>query len=104
MQIQINTDNHITGREELAAEVEGVVQGKLGRFSGQITRVEVHLGDENSHKGGSADKRCMMEARIEGRRPTAVTHQAGTLREAVSGAVDKLTAALDTTLGKLRNY
>ena len=36
------------------------------RFSAHITRVEVHLGDENAGKRGSDDKRCMMEARLEG--------------------------------------
>jgi hypothetical protein len=104
MQIQVNTDNHITGREELATQVESIVQQHLRRFSGQITRVEVHLGDTNSHKGGSNDMRCMMEARLEGRPPTAATEQAATLMQAVRGAAHKLEAALDTPLGKLRKY
>ena len=103
MQIQINTDNNIEGREELATQVEAVVQDSLRRFSEQITRVEVHLSDENSHKSGQADKRCVMEARLEGRQPTAVTHQAATLSEAVDGAADKLTASLESTLGRLRD-
>lgn len=103
MQIQINTDNNIEGREELAMQVEGVVQDSLSRFSDQITRVEVHLSDENSHKSGQDDKRCMMEARLEGRQPAAVTHQAATLSEAVDGAAEKLTALLESTLGRLRD-
>jgi ribosome-associated translation inhibitor RaiA len=104
MLIQINTDNHIEGREQLAAEVEAVVQSTLSRFSEQITRVEVHLGDENSHKNGADDQRCMMEARLEGRPPTAVTHQAETMKQAVDGAARKLKAALDTAIGRLRNH
>ncbi len=103
MQIQINTDNNIEGREELATQVEGVVQDSLSRFSDQITRVEVHLSDENSHKSGQDDKRCMMEARLEGRQPAAVTHQAATLHEAVDGAAEKLTNLLESTLGRLRD-
>ena len=103
MQIQINTDNNIEGREELATQVEAVVQESLRRFSEQITRVEVHLSDENSHKSGQDDKRCVMEARLEGRQPAAVTHQAATLHEAVDGAADKLTASLESTLGRLRD-
>jgi len=103
MQIQINTDNNIEGREELATQVEGVVQDSLSRFSDQITRVEVHLSDENSHKSGQDDKRCVMEARLEGRQPTAVTHQAATLNEAVDGDAEKLTASLESTLGRLRD-
>ncbi len=103
MQIQINTDNNIEGQEELATQVEAVVQDSLRRFSDQITRVEVHLSDENSHKNGQDDKRCVMEARLEGRQPTAVTHQAATLHEAVDGAADKLAASLESTLGRLRD-
>ncbi len=101
MHVQVNTDNHIEGREALATRVEAVVQESLRRFSDQITRVEVHLSDENSHKGGD-DKRCMMEARLEGRRPTAVTHQAATLDQAIDGAADKLQRSIESTLGRLR--
>jgi ribosome-associated translation inhibitor RaiA len=104
MQILVNTDNHITGREELAAQVESIVQDALGRFSKQITRIEVHLGDANSRKGGDDDKRCMMEARLEGHQPTAVTHHAGDLMMAVDGAADKMKAALDHLLGRLRDH
>ena len=74
MQVQINTDHNIEGREVLTTQVRGVVEGALTRFSDHITRVEVHLSDENSHKGGQNDKRCMLEARLERRRPVAVTH------------------------------
>ena len=102
MHVQVNTDNHIEGREVLATRVEAVVQESLRRFSDQITRVEVHLSDENSRKGGQDDKRCMMEARLEGRRPTAVTHHAATLDQAIDGAADKLQRSIESTLGRLR--
>lgn len=91
MQIQINTDHTIEGHEALAAQVSAVVESALSRVSDHITRVEVHLSDENSDKHGQSDKRCMMEARVEGRQPIAVTHQAATLDQAVNGAADKLT-------------
>jgi len=103
MHIQVNTDNNIEGREELATQVEAVVEEALSRFSRQITRVEVHLSDENSHKSGQNDKRCMMEARLENRRPTAVTHQAATLDQAINGAADKLQRSIESTLGRLRD-
>ena len=103
MHIQLNTDSHIAGREEMAARVEAVVEEALSRFSDQITRVEVHLSDENSHKSGQNDKRCMMEARLENRRPTAVTHQAATLGQAISGAADKLQRSIESTLGRLHD-
>ena len=41
MQIQINTDSNIQGREELATEFRIVVEDSLSRFSDHITQVEV---------------------------------------------------------------
>ena len=103
MQIQVNTDHNIAGDEALATHVRGVVEGALGRYSDHITRVEIHLTDENSHKSGGNDKRCVMEARLESRKPVAVTHEAATPHEAVDGAAHKLAAMLESTLGRLRD-
>lgn len=103
MQIQFNSDSSVTGNESLAARASAEVEHALARFSGQITRVEIHLSDENSHKGGADDKRCMMEARLEGRQPMAVTHKAATLDDALSGAADKLKTAVESILGKLHD-
>lgn len=100
MQIQVNTGNNIRGRETLVSEVETAVENNLRHFQTHITRVEVHLSDENNHKGGQ-DKRCMMEARIEGRQPLAVTHQSETLSQAVDGAAKKMKASINSALGKL---
>lgn len=101
MQIRVNTDNHIKGSENLKAQVEESVAGTLSRFRDRITRVEVHLGDENAHKQGPADKRCMIEARLEGRQPIAVTHHAESIDQAVRGAAQKIERALDTEIGRL---
>jgi ribosome-associated translation inhibitor RaiA len=103
MQVQVNTDRHIGGHEALAGHVRDTVQGALGRFSEHITRVEVHLSDENGDKSGQNDKRCVMEARLEGRQPVAVTHQAATLEAAVDGAAGQLTRVIEKTLGLLRD-
>jgi ribosomal subunit interface protein len=101
MQIQINTDHNIEGHEALKAEVTGVVENALSRFSEHITHVEVHLSDENSDKkGGQDDMRCMMEARLEGHHAIAVTNQATTLDQAVDGAADKLAKLIENTLGR----
>ncbi len=105
MQIQMNTDGNIEGHEALATQVSGVVESALSRFSDDITRVEIHLNDENSEKkGGNADMRCVMEVRLEGRQPIAVTHQAATLDQAVDGAAGKLTRLIESTLGRLRDH
>jgi ribosomal subunit interface protein len=105
MQVQINTDRNVTGREELARHVEDKVNAALERFSDRLTRVEIHLGDENSDKkSGDADKRCLIEARPAGLRPIAASHRAATVDLALDGALDKFKRALTNTLEKLRKY
>lgn len=100
MQIQINTDHNIDGHEAFSTHVTGVVEHALNRVSDHLTRVTVHLSDENSRKGGKADKRCVMEARMEGHQPVAVTHQADSLHQAADGAAHKLARLIDSTVGR----
>lgn len=103
MQIHINTDRNIEGHEALATQISGVVESALSLFSVHITRVKVYLSDENSDKKGGHDHmRCVMEARLEGRQPVAVTHQAATVEQAGDGAADKLTRLIESTLGRFR--
>ncbi len=104
MKIQFNTDVHIDGTEALAAQVSTTVEQALERFSAHITRVEVHLSDENGRKRGQEDQRCMLEARLEGRQPVAVTEHAATLDQAVHGAAQKLAHLLDSMLGRLHDH
>lgn len=107
MQIQVNTDDQIEGRDALARRVQAEVADVLDRYSDQITRVEVHLSDENSaSKSADArgDKRCLLEARPAGLQPVAASHQAPTLDEAVSGATAKLGRLLDSLLGKRKDH
>ncbi len=81
-----------------------MIQGTLDRFSDRLTRVEVHVGDVNSNKKtGIADIRCMLEARLAGLQPIAVSHHAATVDRAVAGAADQLSRSLDSTLGRLDN-
>ena len=104
MQIQINTDHNIHGYESAAATAVATVENALRRFSAHITRVEVHLGDENASKRGSDDKRCMMEARLEGQPPVAVTHHGATIVQAIDGAAEKLVHRLERALGRLHSH
>ena len=101
MTIQFNTDKNISGHQEFANESTERIAKKLKRFEDHITRIEVHLSDENGHKNSENDIRCLMEARMEGRQPITVTHDANTKQQALSGATDKLKAALDTVVGKM---
>lgn len=102
MKIQVNTDTHIDGHERLAAHVSATIEHALKRFSDHVTRVEVHLSDENGEKSGPHDQRCMLEVRLEGRQPVAVTEHADTQEQAVVGATQKMQRLLDSTLGRLQ--
>lgn len=101
MQIQINTGESVNGREALYRHTEDVVKDALGRFADHVTRVEIHLSDVNGHKIGDNDKRVLMEARIAGRPPIAVTEQAGSLHQAIDGATQKLKRSLDGAFAKM---
>ncbi|MFN3823738.1 MAG: HPF/RaiA family ribosome-associated protein [Pseudorhodobacter sp.] len=103
MQIQVNTDDNIEGNDALTAQVEAEVRDGLSRFADQITRVEVHLSDENAGKGGSDDQRCLLEVRPTGQQPMAVTHQAATVEEASAGAVQKMQRKLQSSFGRQNN-
>lgn len=104
MQIQVNTDNHIEGSDRMENYFSEVLHATLKRFEDKITGLEVHLTDENSDKGGVDDKRCLIEARINGLAPQAVTHHANTVELAVKGAADKMKKLLDHTFDKMRTH
>ena len=104
MQVQTNTDKNIPGGDRLSQYVKSSLDSKLSRFSEHLTRVEAHLSDESGQKPGSANKKCVMEARPRGMQPLAVTHSADTLDHAISGAVEKLERLLDSTFGQLSSH
>ena len=103
MQININTDKTIERHSGLDEHVETVVKAAVARFGEQITRVEVHLSDDNSQKSADGGNRCMLEARVTNYQPIAVTQHAATLHQAISGAADKLKRAVDSALGRLHD-
>jgi hypothetical protein len=104
MQVLFSTDHTIDGHERLASYATEVVNHILGRFDQHVTRIEVHLTDIDGAKDIGEDKRCVMEARIEGRPPVAVTHLADEVGPALDGAARKLRRALDTVFGKMREH
>lgn len=104
MIIQFNTDKNIEGNEKLEAYVKTSITDELARFKDHITRIEVHLSDENGAKTGQRDKRCMLEARIENLQPIAVTCEAATIEQALFDALEKLQTAMKTAEGKLKHH
>jgi ribosome-associated translation inhibitor RaiA len=103
MQIQVNTDARVEGREALLKWVEVEVAERLARFRDRVTRIEVHLSDSNGDKSGAKDKRCVMEARPNGLPPLAASFDAATVADAFTGAAEKLKHALDHALERSKD-
>ena len=103
MQINVNTDNTIDKHQGLDDHVESVVQSSIGRFSDQVTRVDVHLSNENKQKKADGGQYCMMEARVSGYAPVVVHEHSADLHQAVQNAGSKLARALDSALGRLQD-
>ena len=99
MKIQFNTDKTINGDEKQQEYYTTMIADELDRFKSQITRIEVHLSDENGN-----DMKCLLEARLEGMQAIAVSCQADTVEQAVSGAIDKLKTSLETIIGRLGKH
>ena len=104
MKIQINSDNTISENESMDNSFKTLIEDSLKYYSEHITRIEVHFSDENGNKDGLNDKRCMIEARLEGKQPTAVTAQEDTIEEALNSALEKMEALLKTELGRMKNH
>ncbi|MBX2905914.1 MAG: hypothetical protein KF744_07750 [Taibaiella sp.] len=105
MIVQFNTSSNVNGRERVINPFIDLITEELGRYKEHISRIEAHLTDEDGRKNGGDDKRCVLEARIEGRSPVAVHGHGDTYQQAVDSGIDKLKAALDTIFGKaLRHH
>lgn len=96
MHIQINTDHNLDGQAALAEPIRSALAHALRHVAAKITRLEVHLSDENGGQTGQRDQRCMLEARLQGRQPVACTAHAATVTQAVQAAADKLLSLLET--------
>lgn len=103
MEIQINTDKNIQGTEALEAMVSEKLNHELKHFADKISRIEVHLSDQNALKTGPDDIQCKIEARIKGKQPVIVSGRSGSKETAVIEAADKLKASLRTVIGKMKN-
>jgi ribosome-associated translation inhibitor RaiA len=103
MLVQVNAGSGVRVQADVASRIEDSVKSALEQYATEVRRVDVHLSDENSDKGGDDDKRCMMEALIGGHGRIAVTNFAGDLPLAIDGATEKLQKAIGHELGRLRD-
>ena len=101
MFIQIHTDNQIDSDNDRDSQLEDQIRQRLARFEDRITHVEVHVSDINGPRGGNADLRASLEARVNGLQPIAVIDNGPDVQRAVIGAAKKAATALDRQLGKI---
>jgi len=103
MDIQINTSNAVDGTGGFAVAMEETTRSRLARFEDRLTRVELHFSDETAARDTVKDKSCTIEARLAGGDPITVTNEADTLDLAATGALTKMTTALERHIGKSTN-
>ena len=104
MKIQFNTDKNVEGHQRVEAYFSTELEKELARFEEKITRIEVHVGDENSAKPGINDKRCLIEVRPAKLQPVVVTAHADTVEKAFHDALEKIKKTLSTTFDKQKTY
>ena len=103
MHVNINSDNHVDVKESLVLQWQTDITTGLARFGDRITRVEVHLTDENSRvKGGSDVIRCLMEARPASQQPVSVEVRAASANQAIQEGIDTLERRLSAMFEKAR--
>lgn len=104
MTIQFNTDNNLSVHEGFREKLEAMLNGELKRFEEIITRLEVHLSDENGQKKGQDDKRCLLEARVKNKNPLVVTAYASNYEVAAKDAAEKLKKTLSALVEKMQAH
>lgn len=101
MKVQVNTDKHIENSDRLEFFINEKMVQALRRFEDKLTRLEVHLSDQNGEKSGADDIQCRIEARPKGLQPVIVTARNATLDLAINDGIDKMKSALTSAFGKL---
>lgn len=77
--------------------VYSMVEASVGRYADRVSRVAVHLGDDEGVTSSHShdDIRCAMEVRMAGRGARGVSHHAGKIDDAVAGAARKLRRVIE---------
>ncbi|MEX1024650.1 MAG: HPF/RaiA family ribosome-associated protein [Planctomycetota bacterium] len=90
---------HLPVSDSFPVFAEERIEDVLARFADKLTRVEVHITDENAQKGG-VDIRCLIEARPRGLPPMTAEHRGEGVRETFSGALAKMEKVLEHDFSK----
>lgn len=101
MQVLLNTDTHVDGRQAMSEHLESIVRAALGHYGERITRVEAHISDANgADRVDPGDIHCTLEARPVGHEPVVAKDRAGSAHQAIQGALRKLERVLSTEFEK----
>ncbi len=103
MQVIINSDNQVDLNSDSIQHWQGEITNSLHRYGDWITRVEVHLTDENSNsKGGVSDIRCLLEARPAEKQPVSVEVRGPSAEHALADGIQTLNRRLGAMIDKIR--
>ncbi len=95
-------DGPMSTSQSLLNHAERKVRRALSRISDRVTRVEVHVVDDNGPKGGT-DKRCSIVANIAGMGQIAVNELSSDFFKAVDLAARKLRRATEHRVARARH-
>ena len=104
MLVQIHTDKNIEGGSRFSEYFSAEIKEQLARFNEIVTRIEVHVTDQNGSKTSPNDKKCVIEARIEKKQPIAVTAHGDTAEKAFFEALENVQRVLETTVEKIKAH
>ncbi|MEM7625587.1 MAG: HPF/RaiA family ribosome-associated protein [Planctomycetota bacterium] len=100
MIVQINAGD-IQSSDALRDHAQDTVEAALKHVADKVTRVEIHLRDDNASKSAANDKRVTMEGRIAGQQPLVVDHATDDLYKSIAEAASKLGRAINTRLQRI---
>lgn len=103
MQVIMNSDNQVDLNGESIEHWRSEITTSLERFNDWITRVEVHVTDENSKsKEGTDDIRCLIEARPANKQPVSVEVRGSSAENAISDGIKTMQRRLSAMVDKAR--
>jgi len=103
MVIQFDTPHSLKANDAFKAPLIEMLNEKLDKFDKQISRLEVHLSDENGNKGGVNGKRCLLEAHLAGMPHLVAINHGNSYEQAVNGAIYKLITSLHSIHERLEH-
>jgi ribosome-associated translation inhibitor RaiA len=95
-------DGPMKTSQALLSHAERKVRAALARVADRVTRVEVHVVDDNGPKGGT-DKRCSIIANVAGMGQIAVNELSSDFFKAVDLAARKLRRATEHRVARTRH-